>query len=416
MTSRESATRSQRAAWFALLSVAAIMATAAGGRFLIGLVFPDIQSDLGVSHAELGSVVSLSVLIVGFAQPLVGWLVDTLSARVVAFGGLVCLGFGLLVGSQASDIVLLTVGLGVLSGIGLATVSPTLLTPVVAAWFERGRTTALSLTATVNPAGQALVVPLLALLVAALGWREAFAALGLALLGLAPVAFWLLRQRGRAQRQESSSSGCSAREALRTAAWWRFAFGFFVCGFTMGWVMTYFVDYTTRLGASHTLAATGLSLTGWASIVGAFATGWWLDRSGTTLPLSVVYALRGLGFVLLLLLSDTAAGLLLAAFVIGFSWSATTPLTSSLCAALYGQRRLGTIFGLLFAVMPIGTAVGSAVGGVLFDWTGDYTWSLVVSAIAGLAAALVVLPVRVAPQPCAVIYTSAGPVSGAVSS
>lgn len=398
----EQAHRSQMGAWLALMGVTAIMAAAAGGRFLVGLVFPDMQRDLQVSHAALGSVVSLSVLIVGFAQPVVGWLVDTLSARVVACAGLVSLGLGLLIGSRASSLLVLTVGLGVLAGIGLASLSPTLLTPVVAAWFERSRTTALSLAATANPAGQALVVPLLATIVAVLGWRDAFAVLGLALLLLAPVAFVLLRRRGTLQRSAGDASGCSVRDALRTSAWWQLGFGFFVCGFTMGWVMTYFVDYATRLGASHTLAATGLSLTGWASIAGAFATGWWLDRSGSSLPLSTVYALRGIGFVLLLLVGSNAVGLLVAALVIGFSWSATTPLTSSLCATLYGRLRLGTIFGILFAIMPIGTAAGSALGGALFDWSGSYTWSIAFSALAGIAAALVVLPVRVAPRPCAV--------------
>ncbi|MCX7622694.1 MAG: MFS transporter [Thermomicrobium sp.] len=396
--------------WLALVGITAVMATAAGGRFLVGLVFPDIQHDLGLSHGELGSVVSLSVLIVGFAQPLVGWLVDSLSARVVALGGLTCLGIGLLLGSRATGLGGLTVGLGVLAGIGLATVSPTLLTPVVASWFERGRTTALSVTATANPAGQALVVPALAILVAALGWRGAFASLGVALLLLGPLAFLLLRDRGSKRRAVSDAVGCGVREALATGAWWQFAFGFFVCGFTMGWVMTFFVDYATRLGIGHTVAATGLSLTGWASIVGAFATGWWLDRSGSSVPLATVYALRGLGFVLLLLIGSTPLGLLAAALVIGVSWSATTPLTSSLCTTLFGRRRLGTIFGILFAVMPIGTAAGSALGGLLFDATGSYFWSLVVSAVAGFAAALAVAPVRVSARPCAVAAHSSGSV------
>lgn len=405
----EQASRSPVGTWAALIGVTAIMATAAGGRFLVGLVFPDIQHDLRLSHAELGSVVSLSVLIVGFAQPIIGWLVDTLSARIVAAAGLICLGVGLFLGSRASSLLVLILGLGLLTGIGLASLSPTLLTPVVAAWFERSRTTALSLAATANPAGQALVVPLLATLVAALGWRDAFATLGGALVLLAPAAFLLLRSRASARRSASETSGCTIREALRSRAWWQLGFGFFVCGFTMGWVMTYFVDYATRLGASHTVAATGLSLTGWASIAGAFATGWWLDRSGNSLPLSTVYALRGLGFLGLLLFGAHPVGLLAAALVIGFSWSATTPLTSSLCATLYGRRRLGTIFGIIFAIMPIGTAAGSALGGVLFDWTGSYAWSLALSAFAGLAAAAVVFPVRVAPRPCAVGEIPSGP-------
>ncbi|MBO9385190.1 MAG: MFS transporter [Thermomicrobium sp.] len=401
MTESIGSQRSSARTWIALIAVTTIMATAAGGRFLVGLVFPELQHDLHMSHARLGSIVSLSVLIVGLSQPFVGWLVDRFSAGLVALAGLTTLGAGLVLGSQAHDATLLALGLGVLAGLGLATVSPTLLTPVVAAWFSRGRTTALSIVATANPMGQALVVPVLAAVVAAVGWRRALLLLGLALVALAPVAFRLLADRSPGRSRVESSQGCGVIDALRSLAWWQFAFGFFVCGFTMGWVMTYFVDYATRIGLGHTVAATGLALTGWASIAGAFATGWWLDRSGTSLPLAVVYALRGLGFLLLLVVGASTAGVLFSALVIGFSWSATTPLTSSLCAALYGRRRLGTIFGLLFAVMPVGTAAGSAVAGILFDWTGHYTLSLVLAGALGLSAAAVVWPVRVMARPCA---------------
>jgi len=354
-----------------------------------------------MSHARLGSIVSLSVLIVGLSQPFVGWLVDRFSAGLVALVGLTTLGAGLVLGSQAHDATLLALGLGVLAGLGLATVSPTLLTPVVAAWFSRGRTTALSIVATANPMGQALVVPVLAAVVAAVVWRRALLLLGLALVVLAPVAFHLLADRSPGRSRVENSQGCGVIDALRSLSWWQFAFGFFVCGFTMGWVMTYFVDYATRIGLGHTVAATGLALTGWASIAGAFATGWWLDLSGTSLPLAVVYALRGLGFLLLLVVGASTAAVLFSALVIGFSWSATTPLTSSLCAALYGRRRLGTIFGLLFAVMPVGTAAGSAVAAILFDWTGHYTLSLVLAGALGLTAAAVVWPVGVLARPCA---------------
>jgi MFS family permease len=120
--------RSSARTWIALIAVTTIMATAAGGRFLVGLVFPELQHDLHMSHARLGSIVSLSVLIVGLSQPFVGWLVDRFSAGLVALVGLTTLGAGLVLGSQAHDATLLALGLGVLAGLGLATVSPTLLT------------------------------------------------------------------------------------------------------------------------------------------------------------------------------------------------------------------------------------------------------------------------------------------------
>ncbi len=394
--------RPPRAAWmqWAILAVAtSVLAIAAGGRFLVGLVFDEMQQHFHVSHGGLGSVVSVSVLMVGLGQPLVGWLVDRFSARVVAAGGLLLLGTGLIVVSQAGSGLGLVLGYGVLTGLGLATLTPTVMTPVVAAWFERRRTTALSVISTVNPLGQSLVVPVLALLVTATGWQDGYLLLGLLVATVgAPLIFVLLREQRRVSTTAERFTGCGARQAVSSRAWWQLALGFFVCGFTMSWMMTYFVDYALQHGLGRGQAAAGLSLMGWMSLAGALATGWWLDRAGTTLPLSAVYALRGAGFGLLLLAGSWTPAVMLAVAVIGFSWSATTPLTSSLCVALYGRRNLGTIFGLLFAVMPIGSAAGAALSGLLYDLTATYQPSLALNLALGVLAAAVVLPIRVAPR------------------
>lgn len=401
-TLEQSEQRPSSAAWvqWAILAVATtILAIAAGGRFLVGLVFDEMQQHFHMTHGGLGSVVSISVLMVGLGQPLVGWLVDRFSARVVAAGGLLLLGTGLIVVSQAGSGLGLVLGYGVLTGLGLATLTPTVMTPVVAAWFERRRTTALSIISAANPMGQSLVVPALALLVAATGWQDGYFLLGLLVAAVgAPLIFVLLREQRRIATTAEGFTGCGVRQAVASRAWWQLAFGFFVCGFTMAWVMTFFVDYALQHGLGRGLAATGLSLMGWMSLAGALATGWWQDRAGTTLPLSVVYALRGIGFGLLLLAGSWMPAILLAVAVIGLSWSATTPLTSSLCVALYGRRNLGTIFGLLFAIMPVGSAAGASLSGLLYDFMGAYQPSLLLNLVAGLLAALVVLPIRVTPR------------------
>ena len=130
---------------------------------------------------------------------------------------------------------------------------------------------------------------------------------------------------------------------------------------------------------------------GGMSIAGSLMTGWWADRIGRRIPLAAVYALRGAGFALVLLTDGSIGYLFVAMGVIGFSWSATVPLTSALCADIYGRRSLGTVFGLMFAIMPIGAAAGSALGGYLYDLTGSYELSIMMNLGAGLIAAAVML-------------------------
>ncbi|ACZ39499.1 MFS transporter [Sphaerobacter thermophilus] len=384
--------------WGIVVAATAILAVASGGRFLIGVVFDQVREGFSLSHGDLGLVVSLSILVIGTTQPAVGWLVDRLQARFVAAGGLALLAIGLIITGRASSVWELVIGYCVFVALGLAAVSPVTVTPLVASWFVKRRATALSIVNAGGSVGQLAIVPGLTVLVVAVGWRDAYVLLGagLFLVGV-PMILWLLREREGEAAADMAQVGCSVRTALSHRSFWELSFGFFVCGFTMAWLMNYFVDYSLDQGISRETAGFGLSLVGGASILGTLITGRWADRRGSVVPLSVVYALRGLGFAGLLLAGSNVPLVLLALAVTGFSWSSTVPLTSALCADIYGRRALGTIFGLMFAIMPIGSAVGSALAGELRDLTGNYTVSLLANVAAGLLAAAVTLLVQARP-------------------
>jgi OFA family oxalate/formate antiporter-like MFS transporter len=111
------------------------------------------------------------------------------------------------------------------------------------------------------------------------------------------------------------------------------------------------------------------------------------DRFRRTSVLALTYALRGLAFLLLLLLP---AGNLLNVYglVLGISWTATTPLTAAIAADRYGPKHLGFIFGSLFTFMNLGFGFGSLLGGVIFEGTGGYQVALVVNVALGVVAAI----------------------------
>jgi MFS family permease len=346
----------------------------------------------------LGLVVSLSVLIVAIAQPGVGWLVDRLPARVVAALGLAFIAAGMLITGRAESLPQLIFGYGILVALGLAAVGPVTITPLVSAWFEKRRATALSIVSMGHPFGQLAIVPALTVLVGAVGWRDAYIILGFGLLLIgAPLVLWMLKERKVDGEIEAPLTGCSTRSALRSRSFWQLGFGFFVCGFTMAWVSTYFFDFASDGGVSRGAAASALSMLGGVSIAGTLFMGWWADKHGGTLPLAVVYALRGIGFGLVLLSGSGLLFVFLGMAIIGFSWSSTTPLTSAICATIYGRRSLGTIFGLMFAIMPLGSAVGAALTGLLYDLTGSYEISLVLNLGFGIAAAIAVNLTRTGP-------------------
>lgn len=385
--------------WGIVAAATAILAVASGGRFLIGIVFDEVQHAFALSHADLGLVVSLSVLVIGAMQPACGWLVDKFQARAVAGGGLVLLAIGLVITGRATTLWELIVGYCVFVALGLAAVSPVAVTPLVAGWFTQRRATALSIVNLGSPLGQLAMVPLMTVLVGWVGWRSGYAIAGVVVFfACVPLIFLLLRERDTEEVSLDADTGCSVRAALSHRTFWQLGLGFFVCGFTMSWIMTYFVDYAIDQGIQRDTAALGLSLLGGMSIVGTLLTGWWADKRGGTMPLAVVYTFRGLGFGILFLAGNGLLFLGLALVVIGLSWSSTTPLTSALCASMYGRRSLGAIFGLMYAIMPIGSAVGTALAGILKDATGSYTETILINVALGLLAGIVVAMTRERPH------------------
>ena len=190
----------------------------------------------------------------------------------------------------------------------------------------------------------------------------------------------------------SPEEGLTLRAALAHPVFWLLGFGFAVCGWTMAFPNTHFMAYADDMGMSVLHAANTVSVTAIFSILGSVLLGIAADRYRRTSVLALTYALRGLAFLLLLLLP---AGNLLYVYglVLGISWTATTPLTAAIAADRYGPKHLGLIFGSMFTFMNLGFGIGSLLDGVIFETTGGYSAALLINVILGVVAAIAVVAV-----------------------
>ena len=155
----------------------------------------------------------------------------------------------------------------------------------------------------------------------------------------------------------------------------------------MSFVNAHFVTYVQDLGYQQMVAAGAFSLIGAAAIIGALLLGHLSDQHGRRKLLSFSYNLRALGFILVLLsmgipfLNIPALGipaLLVGIILVGFSWNATVSITAAYTSDRFGLSQLGTIYGAMFAVMPLGSGLGAYLGGLLYDAQGTYAiaiWS-----------------------------------------
>lgn len=171
----------------------------------------------------------------------------------------------------------------------------------------------------------------------------------------------------------------------------------------MSFVNAHFIAYITDLGYSRLIAAGSFSLIGGCAILGALVLGHLSDRHGRRSYLSFSYALRCVGFALVLFsmgipffgIPAMGLGTLIAGIVlVGLSWNAVVALTAAFASDRFGIKYLGTIYGTMFAVMPLGSGMGAALGGYLFDARGTYDLAIWSNLILLVISTIVILTIR----------------------
>jgi MFS family permease len=393
--------------WIMLFAIVLMTFASSGSRFSFGVFVQPMSEAFGWDRAQLALAASLNLLVAGLLRPVVGLLADRVGSKLVAMSGVAIAATSLILTSFAQELWQFYLAYGILLAAGYACASPVTVTTLVGHWFIRRRSLAMSVGSTGTSLGELVTVPLAMLAVLYTGWDTAFRIIaGFMILIVLPVGFLLLHNRpsdrglkpygydeGDELRRRGAAPGVSLREAVRSGDFWRLGFGFFVCGFTMSFASTHFIPFAMDMGFEPMVAANALGLVGGCSIVGGLTTGYVADHWSRKNVLAGVYLLRGLAFAVLMEAHDLPM-LYLGSFLLGISWTSTSPLTSAITADRCGLRHLGTIFGTMYTIMPIGSAVGAYLGGYFYEMAHGYHVSLVASALSGLIAAIVVYTVR----------------------
>jgi MFS family permease len=184
----------------------------------------------------------------------------------------------------------------------------------------------------------------------------------------------------------------TAREALRTSAFWFISLGH---GFAMLVVSAITVHAIIHMkeGLGHSIGTAALviglmTLCQFAGVLGAMAIG---DRYDKGMVSAVCMALHTLG--LMLLTYASSLGMLIAfALVHGLSWGVRGPLMGAIRADFFGRTSIGLIMGLSSVIVLVGNVSGPMIAGALADATGDYRLGFsVVALLSGLGSVFFIL-------------------------
>jgi len=362
-----------------------------------------ISEDFGWPRAAVSSVYSITFATVGLSGPLVGWLFDRWGPLRLYLLGVTAAAAGCALCAQADALWQFYLALGLLFGLGAASVGYVPMAALLSRWFRERLNTAMAVGLASHGIGILLLAPAAQLLIDAFGWRQAYLILALVVLGLLPLFLlvpWRQAAAGhpayRAERAATGRAGSEApgpilAEAARTAAFWGIALSFFFTSLAMFSVSLQTPAYLAAIGYSVDEAAGAFGLLGLLLPIGMIGFGWLGDRIGRRRAALISYTITFLGILCLVLLRHGPSPWLLGGFVLAFgaTFGSRGPAISTIAARLFGGAHFGRIYGCATALLGIGGATGAWLGGFLFDATGGY--------LAGHVAALVSIAFGAAP-------------------
>jgi MFS family permease len=336
-------------------------------------------AELGTGRGAAATLFSLTALLWFALGGVSGAVSDRVGVRRVLLVGAVAMGAGLWGTSRADSlgVALVTYGLGVGVGVACAYV-PTV--ALVGAWFERRRTLALGVAVAGVGVGTLAGPPAAAAMIEAFGWRDSYAVL--AVVGVTMLALCALALPAPPRTEQTLDTGLG--QALRSPDYrWLYVSGL-IGSISVFVPFVHLPAYAEERGVDPVLAAGLIGAIGTASVAGRLALGPVAAAVGLLRTFQGCILLIALSFGLWWAAGASYAALLGFALKLGFGYGGWVALAPAVVADRFGTARLGSLLGVLYTGLGIGSALGLPLAGVIIDG-GSY-----VPAIAGSLAVTLV--------------------------
>jgi MFS family permease len=394
--------------WWIILA-SATLNFIVGGTFFYGFTtfFNPIRETFRWTAAVTSIAFVFQRLESGILGPVAGFLVDRMGPRKLMFPGWIVAGLGLLWMSRISSLWEFY-GAFLLTAMGTSFGSFVVMNATVANWFNKKRSRAMGLLY-VGFGLSGLLVPLVALSIGHFGWRTSLVIIGIGfwVIGL-PLSSLMRHKPGqygylpdgetsasitetidipsrhssremREQNSDSSAVDFTAKEALKTRAFWLLSFVFFFQHIGTSAVMVHIVPYLESVDVPTTIAATAVTGMTLFSLIGRLGFGFLGDFVNKRYLIAVGIALQTIGiFIFSLIDADRAWLILPFLLTYGPGYGGPIPLRPALQADYFGTGNFGTIMGLMVLVTMVGGLMSPVFAGWLFDVTGSYqlAWQL----------------------------------------
>lgn len=387
--------------------------------YTFGLFVVPVTDEMGFSRANINNGFIALLLGVALWSPLIGRMLDKLSARLVILSGGAMYATGLITLTMAQTPWLMLLLILVPVAYGYSACGVLAVNTVIVRWFKRRRGTALGIMAVSTSSGGFVFAPFTAAMIEHFSWRSALMINGcIALVAVLVMTLLVIRNYPRGTEfgysREFGDTEADGDDSVRQFSddqpgerAWTYAEllcnrNFWLLTLAIGLLLgsdqamvTAQIPHFVDSGIDMQAAAFIVSCMTASAVCGKLLVGYLADK----VDLRYVFFGVALAHVALQLVYISQPGywtLLCLATLFGVAIGGVFPVWSTMLAWVFGTKNYGTVMGLMTIITKGMAVVGVRFIGESYDATGSYvagfTTFLVAVAIAMILAALLKPP------------------------
>ena len=388
--------------------------------YSFGVFFKPMSAEFGWTRAMTSGAYSFRNIQGGIASPIAGWAVDKYGARIVIIIGAIISGLSFCLMPFIKSIIDFYLVYGILLSAGMSAMLYIPAWTVIAKWFKKHLSRALAVLATGAGIGGFICAPAAAYLIEHYGWRMAFVVFGVVIwIVVIPLAFLVkdnpedmglfidgenpdeAAQKENEPREISGENNepipgqvdFTLKQALVSSSFWMLSLSFFFQGVSHSTVTVHMVPALTDAGISEARAAYGIGLLTSASIIGRLGFGYLGDYFSKRYLFIVTYLFMAAGMIVLMY-TRTMDMVYLFVLLFGIGFGGNVPLMPGIRTEYFGRSALGAIQGFMTPVMMLAGAIGPIFAGYIYDKTGSYHISFMVTGVLTFFAAVAIFFAR----------------------
>ena len=395
-------------AWIIIFIAAFIHMTGGSIRQAFGVLIVPLQTEMGWSFTAITLGYSIASLTGAFLAPFTGMATDRFGARPVIMIGAVFFLLGAIITGLVTEVWHIWISYGLCLGVAQACFNVPILT-AASLWFQKRLGFGIGLLQASHGLGPAIMAIVMGGLLTVVAWTTAFWGIALVGGGILFVLLFLFRSRpadinvrpyGAPEDQPIEKKLDPAITALRsktyrkrmqsTSAFWKLvAVHHFGCvGHAI--VIIYITPIAISAGLDLVTAAGVLSTLAGVSVLTRFITPVMADFVGSKWCMAIMFILQGLP-VLLLFFTHEVWHFYVWAVIFGIGYGGEGSAFPIINRKYFGRGPKGRSYGWQQLGAGSGMDIGGWIGGVLFDMSGSWAPVIILSTVASITGALILM-------------------------